>query len=178
MIKKIILIRHGESERDKTNPDRKITPRGIRQIQKAAYDIIPVVNGKKCEIISTATVRTVQSAKIISEKLGIPYSKTSPNLRVENINVLEKKYPKEKDITFLYFKIFEKGVLPQEIPSPKIVVKRFFKAFKGLADNEIAIVVGHSGALESFALYQDLFLSKTKLKRELKYGEFIVLTRN
>lgn len=177
MLKTVILIRHGESEQKKDDPERKITPKGKRQIEDVIGGIEPLVKNKKCEIISTPTPRTVESAKIISVKLNLPFRKTFPKLRVENIKKITSK-KQSSELTFAYFEKAEKGRLPNEVPAPTEIVNRFSQAISKVSKNEVLIVVGHSGALETFVNYQKLFKARKKLRKELSYGEFIVLERD
>lgn len=177
MIKIIILIRHGEPERDKSNPERKLTPMGQKQIKRAGERILSLVKNRKCIILTTPTVRTIQSAEIISKILKVPYQKARADLRVENINKIEKSAEGKVDITFLYLKIFKERKLPKKIPSPKTIARRFFEQLKKIKNKDIVIIVGHSGALESFALNQKVYKPSKEITKELAYGEFVVLER-
>lgn len=169
----IILIRHGESEKDKNNPLRQLTENGKKQIANAGAVLKNLMDTPDAEIISTTAPRAVQSAQILAQKLGVPFKKRFANLRVENIELISAN---PDNLTFKYFSAFEAGVLPKRVPSPRAIVRRFLKAVD-TSNARILIIVGHSGALESFANYQDLFSPDKRLKRELRYGEFVVLTR-
>lgn len=169
----IILVRHGESEKDKTNLLRKLTTRGKNQILKTADKIKPLAKKGESEIITTTTPRAVESAKIISSNLAIPIKRNFGNLRVENIDKLGNS---KDELSFVYFEKFRKGKLPQTIPSPNKVVKRFFAAINKTC-SKILVIVGHSGALETFTVFQERFIPDRKISKELRYGEFIVLKR-
>ncbi len=176
-LQKIILIRHGESEKDKNKPLRGITPRGKYQMEKTAKNIHSLVRSKSCEIISTKTIRTKQSAEILSGVIQVPFQISGNNLRVENIKSLSININSKKDLTFHYFDKYRKALLPAKIPPPTTIAKRFLRVVKKFKKAEVLIIVGHSGALEAFALYQDVFKPQKQIQKELNYGEFIVLTR-
>lgn len=175
MIKKVILIRHGESEKDKSKPDRNLTDDGRAQIKKTSRAMASVVRGRRAEIIATTTPRAIQSAEILSRELRVPFWKTFPKLMVENIKRIQSDTT--KDLTFRYFELFTRGQLPRDIPTPLAMVKRFEDALVAIKEKDIAIIVGHSGALEAFANYQKVFVPEERLSRELNYAEFVVLER-
>lgn len=177
MIKTIILTRHGETEKNKDDPERKLTSSGKRQMKVAAGLIKPLVQGKEMVIVSTQTDRARSSSNIVSKEIGckIIYSN---NLRVENIKLLQNPKDKNKNLTQLYFQNFDAGKLPASIPPPTEIVKRFQEIISNNQQLNILIFVGHSGALESFINYQTIFKSNIKLERELNYGEVVVLKRS
>lgn len=174
MINKIILIRHGESEKDKTNPNRNITTKGIKQIRLSSIKIKRVIKNENSLIICSNTLRTKNSGQIISEKLGLDLVVSKSNLRVQNIQLLERK---KRVLLLDYFESFQKGTLPKSIPSPIKVANRFLMLVKKYSKYESLIIVGNSGGLESFITYQKKFIPDSPFKRELKYGEFVVLKR-
>lgn len=176
MVKNIVLIRHGESEKDKTNPQRGLTSRGKNQIKNASEKIKKIISGSS-KIVSTATVRTEQTAQIISGILGVNFETTSINLRVDNFDLIEEEFGKVSDIVFKYFGKFENGKMDSRITSPVEILNRFNKLIKKFKCENL-IIVGHSAALECFIEYQDRFIANTNFKKELEYGEFIVLSRN
>lgn len=173
MPNKIILIRHGESEKDKENPLRQLTENGKRQIAEAGAVLKKLIGTGSAEIIASTTPRAVQSASLLSKILNIRFEKKFSNLRIENIEQVSKD---RDNLTFKYSEAFKKKTLPFKVPSPRAMVRRFLDAV-ATSDSDTVIIVGHSGALEAFANYQQIFLPEKKLEGELKYGEFIVLTK-
>ncbi len=173
MPNKIILIRHGESEKDKNNPLRGLTEKGKKQIAETGVVLKKLAANQSVEIISSTTPRAVQTAEILAKALEAPFTKRFCNLRVENIEQISND---RENLTARYFEAFAKKILPSKVPSPRAMVRRFLDAVD-VSSAEIVIIAGHSGALEAFANYQTIFTSEKKLERELKYGEFIVLTR-
>lgn len=176
MLKRIILIRHGESQKDKQNPKRGLTKRGVKQIEDAAISIKKIMIGN-CKIITTDTNRTRQSSIILSKILDLDFETTELNLRVDNFDLIERENKNKSNLVFKYFKTFEDGKLNAKIATPVEILNRFIDLISNYKCDTI-IIVGHSGALESFIVYQDKFIPAMKFKKELEYGEFIVLNRN
>src|SRR3989338_7124599 len=67
-IQKILLIRHGETEKDKSNPSRGLTEKGISQIRLVSKVIRPFISSNT-QILSSDTNRAKQTAQIIGETL-------------------------------------------------------------------------------------------------------------
>lgn len=177
MVKTLILLRHGQSEADKNNPKRKLTPVGKTQIKRAARSIRLLIDGKKSLIITTQTTRTRKSARILSKILGVQVRETRLELRVKNFDLIEKKFKKVKNLSRLYLNDFSSGNLDKRVSKPTQIVANFLKLL-GRLDQEIAIIVGHGAALETFALYQTQFRLTVPYITDLRYGEFIVLERD
>ena len=169
MLKTIILVRHGETEKDKTNPERNLTARGVAQMISSAKKLKPIIKGINTVLITTNTLRAQRSAQIISEELNIPVVAIFNDLRVENLDQLGEIPDKE-----LFEKYFQQKNLPKSIPTPKEMAKRFIKAVQS-QNSEVVIVVGHGIALECYDFYQKQFKSSLPNLFELDYGNFIVL---
>jgi broad specificity phosphatase PhoE len=172
MPKRIILIRHGESDSDKADAGRHLTPVGVGQIHETARAIGGLIS-YPAGIVSTPLNRTVESAKILSEVLNIPLGGLFPGLRVENIDNLPHIYA-DLDITFNYFRCFAEGNLPSQIPSPLDMTRRFKEAIFSLGYLHTLVIVGHGTALESFYVYQSDY-SSMPIYHELDYGQYLVL---
>lgn len=176
MIKTIILVRHGETEKDKNNPNRKITLNGKSQIKQTALEIQKLISGNGI-IVTTKTKRTRMSSKIIKNILDLKIKQTQISLRVDNFDLIEKKYKNEKNIVFKYFEDFKKNNLNPKISSPIEIAGRFLRIIGGL-EKDFIIFVGHGGALESFALFQNAYKPIVPTTKDLGYGKFIVLKSN
>ncbi len=177
MLETIVLIRHGESQKDKSNPDRKLTIKGRKQVASAAKAIASIADNGKIKIICTNTTRTTESAQIFSKIMKLNFETIQVNLRVKNIEKL--KTGNTEDLTFKYFKMFDKNNLPEEVTSPILLARRFLRITLRFNNfYKTLILVGHAGGLESIANYQKVFLPSQPIKKELGYGEFIVLKKN
>ncbi len=172
MITQVVIIRHGLSEKDKMDPKRGITNLGKNQIKSTGQFLKSLTKGKSVVIITSDVPRAQQSAGVLSRELAADV-KTFSNMRVDNLDFLSK----DQDKLFnLYFRLFDRGKLPKVVISPNQVAKRFLDIIASAGDYEIAVIVGHSVALEAFANYQEIFLPKKTLK-ELGYAEFAVLEK-
>lgn len=172
MIRKIILIRHGETEKSKTNPNRELTRKGKSQIRKSSREISSLLALSETVILSNQIARAIQSAQILSVKLGLPLLLAKENLRIENIRTLRRK-----NLLGAYISAFNKNKLPPTIPTPTGIVNRFMKEIGKVQSAKNIILVGHGGALEIFAMFQEQFRTNSDNAKELGYGEFIVLER-
>ena len=72
---KVYLVRHGETESDKQKSERILTDRGVQQMKKCARELDQLINPHQTIILSTASVRTLQSSIILSQKLKVPINK-------------------------------------------------------------------------------------------------------
>jgi broad specificity phosphatase PhoE len=178
MLKDIILVRHGQSQKDKSNPQRKLTSTGAKQIlntSKEIYNLFPSVK-VSLEIFTSNTTRTIMSANILANYFKIGEVKTSANIRVKNIDLLETVT--DEDITVKYFSLFENNQLSKTITPPPIVAARFLKVVTKINEStENIIIVGHGTALEAFAYYQDIFIPAIHFSKELGYGDWLWLKR-
>lgn len=176
MVDTVIVIRHGETLKDKNNPKRNLTKRGVRMLEKKAEELKRFVNIGASEIVCTPTVRTRISARILGSKLNIPVREKEYNLRVDNLDRLNLE--KIDNVTEFYFQASKDTKLPRKVPSPKTVARRFLQAImESDFSTETLIIVSHSVALESFVKYQSTYAPKNLPDGELKYGEFIVLNK-
>lgn len=179
MTNKVILLRHGETTSDKNNPKRGLTDYGQKQIKAAGQKIKKVVGSQKTIVIAANTKRALQSAIILANGLNLPLAKIRPNLRIKNIEMLKKYfeiYPK-KDLTQIYFELDKKNQLPDMVEKPDRLVSRFKKIINLTKSFPVIIIVGHAGAIETFAKYQEEYRPKTLVKKEVSYGQFITLER-
>lgn len=179
MIKTIIILRHGETTKDKNNPQRGLTKLGKKQMEVAGLKIKKIVGSQKAVVITANTKRARQSAIILVKCLKIPLSKKRPNLRITNIEKLKKfsiMYPKAS-LTQIYFKLFKTKKLPDFVEKPDIIVSRFIKVINLMKFFSIVIIVSHAGAIEAFVKFQNKYKVKKIINNEITYGKFIILER-
>lgn len=178
MIKKIILVRHGETTADKNNPNRGLTKLGQKQIKGVADKLVKYLDNQKVKIVACNTVRAKMSAKIIAKKINQGLTVSRLNLRVKNIEKLKRFSVRSGlDLTSTYWQLFKENRLPSKVEKPKKIVYKFYKVIRKYQKWTILIIVGHAGALETFAKFQDQYKSKKKIKKELNYSQFIILDR-
>lgn len=178
MIKRIILIRHGETTADKNNPNRGLTKLGQKQVKEVADKLVKYLGKQKVKIVTSNTVRAKMSAKIIAKKINQRPTVNRSSLRVKNIEKLKKlSINSGSDLTSTYWQLFKENRLPPKVEKPTEIVKRFSFVIRKYFRWRILIIVGHAGALETFVKFQDQYKSKKKLEKELNYGQFIILDR-
>lgn len=148
-MKKLILIRHAQTEKSKGR-DRGLTKDGIEEfIQKLKK--IKVDKTEKYLIVHTGKVRTQSSALLVKK-----YFKSSELLESSAFDIENKK-----GISHLIKEGKENGFTPAEVyfslddyeeygvESPQEVSLRWEIAIN-LLDAESIIIVGHEGSLDSF----------------------------
>lgn len=173
--KLLILIRHGETEKDKTNPNRKLTKNGKKQVKSTCKKLKPHLKNLKGIVITSDRLRALETANIVSKEFGIKIVKEISNSSVENITILENEKPIDLDLTFYYFKNYIDGKLPKAIPSPKTISRRIMRVIGKFVNPGFIIVIGHGIALESLAVFQNKYKLVGKLNKELEYGDYLIL---
>ncbi|MFQ5493284.1 MAG: histidine phosphatase family protein [Candidatus Dojkabacteria bacterium] len=179
-MKKLILVRHGETQRDKRNPDRKLTSQGIEQTRDLSRRLVQYINGK-IRILHTPSLRAAQTAEIIAKQLAgydIKPKLSTIKARVRNIDAMGTEIRKGK----------EAGTKPAEtylhkhsrfpsVETPQQFVARIESAIKSIIE-ETVLIVSHEGSLE--ALFYSTTVFETKYKnfdRYFSYSDFAVLHR-
>ncbi len=175
-LKKVILIRHGQTTKSKVDEGRKLTTNGVNQITKVALTLKKADLGKGV-IVCTPKVRSKMSAAIIARVLSLPRRVFRSNMRVLGIEKLTSLQKKSEDLTFCYLRLVKQNKLPAGITKPVELIKNFNKLIKTYGKFNSLIFVGHSGGLEALTLYKNKFVTKSSPTKELNYGEMIVLTR-
>lgn len=179
MIKRIILVRHGQTTADKNNPNRGLTELGQKQIKEVADKLAKYFQSdQKVKIVACNTIRAKMSGKIISKKINQDLTVSRVNLRIKNIETLKKFSVRSGlDLTSTYWQLFKENRLPLRVEKPTKTVKSFYEIIRKYQKWTILIIVGHAGSLETFAKFQNQYRSKKIIKKELNYGQFIILDR-
>jgi len=178
MIKNIILIRHGQSQRDKSDPKRKLTQTGAKQIFSTAKEVhhyFPQISNS-LEIFTSNTTRTIMSADILAKYFIVSEVKIITCIRVENIDLIETMT--NGDVTAEYFDLYKSDQLPKMVSPPALIAAKFTEVVsKSSQSTENLIIVGHGCALEAFAYYQEIFEPAFPFSKELGYGDWLWLRR-
>lgn len=104
---RILLIRHGEAEKETAfikNKDRKLTEKGIKEVEKTSEILFKYLQSKKLNIHSSPFTRTKQTAKIIAQKsnshieeekelLQEDWTLVKPFLEEDCINIFVSHHP-------------------------------------------------------------------------------------
>ena len=190
-IQKIIMMRHGQTGSDKTDPDRLLIPTGITELRSKLDQLKTEVNLYPVEIISTGTPRAIQTAQIISKYLCIEYNryltdKASEFLISEwtSIYNIKLEYPEyfEKDLTEIYLSLNSLGKLPADIKRPQEVAKTFLDFIKSIkSDVKTLVYVANGGSIEAACYYQNMYRpAKNDIinQKILGYSDYIILNKS
>jgi len=167
MIKRLILIRHGETSSNKADPTRKLTERGIFQIQKSASRISELIRPNTV-ILSGNTNRTLQSTRILSKLLNITTITNRPSLQ---INKFSKFLNNSADPIKSYVEASQLNILPKGVETISQALNRFEKVASPLIkNNSCLIIVGHGGFLDIIIKFHPWFENRPH-SSWLQYGQ-------
>ena len=176
-MKRLILVRHGETFQDKTDPERVLTVKGIENTIKLGRILKGLVSGKVV-ILCTNKKRAVESAKIIAKELGTGDIETA-DLRIQNLELLKDLIEKnEKEgirpaRTFLSLAKDQLG----NVESREDFANRLAKIFD-LRKEKTIIAVSHEASLEAFLYGQKKFgVVKKSFKKYFDYSDFALLVK-
>jgi len=179
-VKKLILIRHGNTPKSNRTPERGLTKTGVKRIKETSNNIREeVVEAKHCLIISTPTNRAIQTADIIASKLGITHREID-NVRILNLGnlseILDRIKLKRESLCEYYWGINNYDKVGVE--SPVIFSKRVESILSSYFGQgyECIIVVTHEISLETFVEYSDEYVLKRKsYVASTDYGDFAIM---
>jgi broad specificity phosphatase PhoE len=164
-MKRLILVRHGQTTPDKTNLNRGLSPHGIIQV-KALSLRLQLLIIKPTIIIHSPTQRAKQTAQIIAKQLSIR-TKTA-NLRLKNVGNLQ---PGNIRPAQAYLSLNQYG----NIESPPELVNRWLKIFNSINHTTI-IAISHEASLEAFFYHQTaLKLEHKSFRKFFSYADFALL---
>ena len=164
-MKRLILVRHGQTTPDKSNPDRGLSPHGIIQIKALSLLLQPLII-KPTIIIHSPTYRAKQTARIIAKQLSIR-TKTA-NLRLKNVGNLQ---PGNIRPAQAYLSLNQYG----NIESPQKLVNRWLKIFNSVTHTTV-IAISHEASLEAFFYHQTTFkLERKSFRKFFDYADFASL---
>lgn len=179
-MKKLILIRHGNTPKRNRTAQRGITKTGVKKIIETTKKIREeLVEVKHCLIISTPTNRAIQTADIIASELGITHREID-NVRILNLGNLSENLDRIKlksgNLCEYYWGINNYNEVGVESPL------KFSKRVELLLSSyfgqgyECIIVVTHEISLETIVEYSDNYTLKRKSYEGMSgYGDFAIL---
>lgn len=134
MTKQLILIRHGEPL---TIKGKKfgLSNTGCKQIQKSANNLKSVIHETKdIQVISSYSLRCIQSARIVADTLNVNFTKQ--NLRLNSADLLKLDESQSKFLQYLA------SYKQLSIESPEEYFKRIHRiVFESRANT--TIMIGH-----------------------------------
>lgn len=179
-IKTIIMFRHGETTIDKTDPNRSLTQNGIIRTIKQANVLKKLINTNSCEIFSTNTIRTIDTAKILARELSVnfqkKYCKEFSSFLINRWDLIKDN--SNRDLTDIYMDLVTKNKLPLGVVTPSQVSSQFLKVVKELNTKATTIVlVANGGSIEVASYFQKIYKPiKSKIKI-LNYSDYIFLSK-
>jgi broad specificity phosphatase PhoE len=169
MKKTIIIVRHGETTKNKTNSDRGLTLVGRKQMVLSATKIKKLLSPKgKIAIVFGNSRRTMLSANIISTMLNNSVVFSSPNLRLEGFSRFAERLsnPVQR-----YIESSLNNKLPEYVETPAIAINKFNSVTDSLLSRfDVIIVVSHGGFLDVIAKFHPLFIKANRTP--INYGKF------
>lgn len=179
-MKKLILIRHGNTPKSNRTPERGLTMTGVKRIKETSKNIREeVVETKHCLIISTPTNRAIQTADIIASELGITHREID-NVRILNLGnlseILDSIKLKGGSLCEYYWGInnYDKVCVESPIKFTNrvgLILSSYFGQ-----GYECIIVVTHEISLETIVEYSDNYTLKRKSYEGMSgYGDFAIL---
>ena len=77
MIRKLVLIRHGDAENRRlgeSDAERKLTKRGLKALQEAYPEMLaPLADESDIQVWSSEATRALQTAQVACDVLGVPH---------------------------------------------------------------------------------------------------------
>ncbi|NPA41907.1 MAG: histidine phosphatase family protein [Aquificae bacterium] len=166
---KLIIVRHAESQwnplgRYQGHLDPELTDRGRRQAEALAYEL------KKENVVRIYTSplkRTYQTAKVLSDKLGVPLYREDRVIEIDHgkwsgmlVDEVREKYPEEFETWIKEPQNirFENGESLEEVLSR---VRDFLQFVKEKHQDETVVVVSHTVPIRCmYCALLDIDLSK------------------
>ena len=170
-MKKIILVRHGQTIQDKSNPDRGLSPVGIKQVSNLAQSLnLSIIS--PAVILHSNTHRAAQTAHIIGQSLSIT-NICSANLRIQHIDKIAQLIRHHPAQAYLSLKRYHH----YGVESPAQLTKRWLKIISPLKAKTI-ILVSHEASLEAFLYSQKIFNVKHKsFNQFFDYADYALISR-
>ncbi len=174
-MKKLILVRHGQTTSNKSNPDRGLSPRGVKQVINLASKlrssiIIPAA------IIYSTTKRASQTAHILGRYLSITDISPAP-IRIKNVDniALIIKHQQKQGITPAQAYLSLGNYKKYGVESPAQLAKRWLNIIKPIKAQTI-ILVSHEASLDAFLRFQYRFrLNQTSFDQFFDYADYAIL---
>lgn len=176
-MKRLILIRHGRTQKAKNDPERTLTFEGEDGIAEAAEKLRPYLMGEVV-ILHSPTLRTRQSAIIIGEVLGCE------DIRVAGLRMISPEYIASRanssellGIPAAAIYMQKMHAQPDQIETPDQLVTRFNELFNTIKE-ETVIAISHEPAIMCLLnAVKDFSVLYKSFEQDLYYADFIVLEK-
>jgi broad specificity phosphatase PhoE len=174
-MKRLILIRHGQTQKGKNEPERTLTIEGEDAIAEAAFAMRKYILGSVA-ILHSPTLRTRQSANIIGEVIGCEDIQKA-DLRVNGVELVAARANASKIFGIPEAAIYMQKVqsLNLEIETPEQTYLRFKEIFNSINAQTI-IAVSHEPAIRIFLdRVQGLNIIFKSFQHVCGFADFIVI---
>ncbi len=156
-MKKLILFRHGETKKNKSSKERRLTKRGVEMTRNSTEKLNKYITDcKSICILHSYTIRAEMTSKVIAEILNCSFK---IEIEAEDLRILNGD-----SIRNLVNKNEKQGLRPAKtylglskylkIESPIELSKRWEKIINKYAKYDAVIIVSHEGSLEAFVTVQ------------------------
>jgi len=171
--KHIYLIRHGETIANRTSvhqgPEEPLSELG----QKQAHTAARVLKTKKFDTLLCSTyVRARQTAEIIGEELGLPFTQIESVVEFRRPNKLYRKSHFSLGSLMYISRLFFHRENPNWNDDG---AENMFSVRNRVADakNELASIEGENIIVVSHAIFMDMFLTLACMEEKLTVRQFI-----
>lgn len=176
-MKRLILIRHGQTQKGKNDPERTLTLEGEDSITEAAERLRPYLIGEVV-ILHSPTLRTRQSAIIIAEVLGCEDIRTA-GLRMIGPEYIASRANSSELLGIPAAAVYMQKMHAQhdQIEASEQLVTRFNEIFSSYQEDSV-IAVSHEPAIMCFLnAVKDFSVLYKSFEQDLYYADFIVLEK-
>lgn len=154
-MKKLILIRHGETTKDKSDEKRVLTSNGIARSKELAQELSShIENTNKTVIIHTGKLRSIETAVLVAHNNDITNIEQL-NFRIKHLGILSNQLNSAKDasesLVECYLKLHKQFL---EIENKKDYITRIEKELEKVFQiYDLVIAVSHEVSMEVFIEY-------------------------
>jgi phosphohistidine phosphatase SixA len=175
-MKRLFLIRHGNTTKNKAATDRGLTKTGMRKIKQTALQLNRLLQPGAIQIICPAARRTIQSAEILRSVFCPGNTLQLEDLRVQGIEALKKVIAANEKLGIRPAQTYlglHRGEFP-EVETPAALYSRWLAIFNKITAENI-IAISHEGSLEGFVSCLDSRQIITKsFDTYCDYGDFVI----
>ncbi len=176
----LILIRHGETGDNKSDPKRALTKEGQRKVGEVALLLSRNFKDKEFLILTTDTYRAVQTSNILAKELTVNKIVKS-KLRILNLDnlrsIIQSNEKKRIRPAKTYLSMPDNQLKELEVETSDQVFNRWTKLIKDFKAKNV-IIVSHECSLEAFLSKQKGYtVIRKSFKKYFNYGDFAILTK-
>lgn len=174
--RKIIVVRHGKTHDDKSDPNRTLTEEGIEELQKTRDEVSKHLQGE-VGYFTTNKKRAIDTLMHITGSAMI--DRNEWNFKVDSGEKFDKVVAegRSKGITPAYLYMELDNYEQWDVESPQELQQRWRDYLLTTGELDTALIITHEGAIEAFVETNEDY-DETETNREGRYfgyGEFAIL---